>query len=30
MIMTKDELVEKIAGEAGISKSEGQAVLKAF
>lgn len=27
--MTRDELVEKIAGEAGISKKEGTAALKA-
>lgn len=27
--MTRDELVEKIAGEAGISKKEGAAALKA-
>ena len=27
--MTKDELVEKIAGDAGISKKEAQAALKA-
>jgi len=27
--MTKDELVEKIAGDAGISKKEGAAALKA-